>query len=51
MKKDSYLGQGIGRLFNVLAKFSFATSETEIDYNQQSATVRVASRAAYCCNL
>ena len=34
-------GQNICKLFLVLAQFSFATSETELDYYHQNVIVRV----------
>ena len=36
------LGQNIHRLFQFLAQFLFATSETELDYYQQKVNERVA---------
>ena len=36
------LGQNIRRLFQFLAQFLFATSETELDYYQQKVNERVA---------
>ena len=38
------LEQNICRLFHVLTKFPFTTSETEIDYQYQTVTVRNVTR-------
>ena len=40
------LGQNIWRLFHILAKFVFTTSETELDYYHQKVNVRVVSQVA-----
>ena len=43
---DINLGQKIWRLFHFLTQLFFTTSETELDYDHQKVSVRVASRVA-----
>ena len=40
------LGQNICRLFRILAKVHFTTSETELDYSRQNVNVCFASEIA-----
>ena len=44
LKAIGNLGQNIERFFQVLANFSFTTSEIEVDYYHPKANTRVVSR-------
>ena len=44
--KDDNHGKSICRLLHILAQFSFATSQKELDYYHQKMSIRVAAQVA-----